>query len=106
MKIKINGVDADIRPENEKTVGEILGALDAWLEGTGHRLSGLNIDGKAVNAQEMELSFSRGIETVNIIDIFTTSLPQLVAESLVRTMQDIEEFQKAGFDEKAEFSDR
>jgi hypothetical protein len=29
MKIKINGADADIRPENEKTVGEILSALDA-----------------------------------------------------------------------------
>jgi len=104
MKIKINGADADIKPENEKTVGEILSALDAWLAGTGHRLSGLNIDGKMVNAREMELSFSRGIDTIDTIDISTSSLPQLVAESIVRTMQDIEEFQKAGFDEKTEFS--
>jgi len=104
MKIKINGADADIKPENEKTVGEILSAFDAWLAGTGHRLSGLIIDGKAVNAREMELSFTRDIETIDTIDICTTSLPQLVAESLMRTMQDIEEFQKAGFDEKAGFS--
>jgi hypothetical protein len=106
MKIKINGVDADIKPENEKTAGEILGALDAWLAGTGHRLSGLNIDGKTVNAQEMELFFSRGIETIDTIDISTSSLPQLVAESLARTMQDIEEFKEAGFDEKAGFADK
>jgi hypothetical protein len=106
MKIKINGVDADIKPENEKTVGEILSALDAWLAGTGHRLSGLNIDGKAVGAQEMELSFSRGIETIHTIDIYTISLPQLVAESLIQTMRDIEEFQEAGFDEKAGFSEK
>jgi len=106
MKIKINGVDADIKPENEKTIGEILSALDAWLAGTGHRLSGLNIDGKAVNAREMELSFSRGIETIDTIDIYTSSLPQLIAESLTRTMRDIEEFQAVGFDEKAGFSDK
>jgi len=106
MKIKINGVDADIKPGNEKTIGEILNALDAWLVGTGHRLSGLNIDGKTVNAQEMELSFSRGIETVDTVDICTTSLPQLVAEGLLRTMQDIKEFQEAGFDEKTGFEDK
>jgi hypothetical protein len=103
MKIRIHGADADIKPENEKTVGEILSGLDSWLAGTGHRLSGLNIDGKAVNTQEMDLSFSRDIETVDTIDICTTSLPQLVAESISRTMQDIEDFQQAGFDEKAEF---
>jgi len=106
MKIKINGVDADIKPENEKTVGEILSALDVWLAGTGHRMSGLNIDGKTVSAQEMELSFSRGIETVDTVDICTSSLPQLVSESLTRTMRDIEEYQALTFDEKAGFSDK
>jgi len=105
MKIKINGADADIKPENEKTVGEILGALDAWLAGTGHRLSGLNIDGKAVNAGEMELSFSRNIDTIDTIDIYTSSLPRLVAESLTLTMRNIEDFREAGFDEKAGFAD-
>jgi len=106
MKIKINGVDADIQPENEKTIGEILGALDGWLAGSGHRLSGLNIDGKTVSAQEMEQSFSRGIETINTVDICTTSLPQLVADSLNATMRDIEEFQVLAFDEKAVFADK
>jgi hypothetical protein len=106
MKIKINGVDADIKLENEKTVGEILSALDGWLSGSGHRLSGLNIDGKAVDAREMELSFSRGIETIDTVDICTTSLPQLVAESLGRTIRDIEEFQAAGFVEKEGFADK
>jgi len=106
MKIQINGVDADIKPENEKTVGEILSALDAWLAGSGHRLSGLNIDGKAVNVGEMELSFSKNIDTINTLDICTSSLPQLLVESLTRTMRDIEEFQSAGFDEKAGFSDK
>jgi hypothetical protein len=106
MKIKINGVDADIKPENEKTVGEILGAFDAWLAGSGHRMSGLNIDGKELSANEMELSFSRDIETVDTIDIRTAALPQLVAESLARTMRNIEEFQEAGFDDKEGFADK
>jgi len=105
MNIKINGADADIRPENERTVGEILSALDSWLTGTGHRLSGMNIDGKAVDAGEMELSFSKGIDTIDTLDICTSSLPQLVAESLLLTMRDIEEFKEAGFDKKAGFAD-
>jgi acyl carrier protein len=104
MKIKINGTDADIRPENEKTVGEILSALDSWLAGTGHRLSGLNIDGKAVNAQEMELSFSRDIDSIDTLDICTSSLLQLTADSLGRTMRDIADFQEAVFDDKAAFA--
>jgi len=106
MKIKINGVDADIQPENEKTIGEILGALDGWLAGSGHRLSGLNIDGKTVSAPEMEQSFSRDIETIDTVDICTTSLPQLVADSLGATMRDIEEFQALAFDEKAGFTEK
>jgi hypothetical protein len=104
MKIKLNGVDADIKPENEKTIGEILSALDAWLTGSGHRLSGLIIDGKAVNAREMDLSFSKCIDTVDTLDICTSSLSQLISESLTRTIQDIDDFQALTFDEKAAYS--
>jgi len=106
MKIKINGADADIKLENEKTVGEILGALYAWLTGTGHRLSGLNIDGKTISAREMELSFLKSIDTINTIDISTSPLSQLIAESLIMTMRDIEEFKDADFDKKAGFADK
>ena len=50
MKIQINGTDADIRPETEKNVGEVLCALEAWLTNSGFRLSGLSIDGEIIGA--------------------------------------------------------
>jgi hypothetical protein len=103
MKIKINGADADIRPENEKTIGEVLSALDAWLTGSGLRLSGLIIDGKEVNAGEMELSFGKNIDSIDTIDIHTSSLLDLIADGLTRTMRDIQEFQALTFEEKAAF---
>jgi len=103
MKIQINGVDADIQLEAEKNVGEILCALDAWLNDTGHRLSGLNIDGKTISAGSIDACFNRNIDTISILDIHTTPVLQLFAESLVNTIQDINAYEAAAFEEKGLF---
>jgi len=106
MKIRINGVDADIQLETEKNVGEILCALDIWLNDMGHRLSGLNIDGETISAGSIDACFGRNIDTINILDIHTTSVLQLFAESLVNTMQDISAYEAAGFEERGRFSEQ
>ncbi|MDR0456741.1 MAG: hypothetical protein LBH20_08685 [Treponema sp.] len=106
MKIRINGVDADIQLETEKNVGDILCALDAWLKGTGHRLSGMSIDGEAVSADSIEICFSRNIDAINTLDIYTTPVLQLFAESLVNTMQDINAYESAAFEEKSRFAEQ
>lgn len=103
MEIRINGDVADIQLEAEKTIGEILSALDAWLAGTGHRLSGLCINGEQVSAGLMEESFIREIDTVKTLDIITSSLPELLAESLCSLLQDLDTFEQTGFSEKAPF---
>jgi hypothetical protein len=100
MKIRINGADADIQLETEKTVGEVLSALDAWITGTGHRLSGLGIDGLAVNTDSMETCFGKPVDTVDTLDIYTNSVLELFAESLLRVLQDINIYETAGFEEK------
>ena len=106
MKIRINGADADIRPDTEKTVGEILSVMESWLSGSGHRLSGLNVDGEMISAESMEACFTREIDTIDTMDISTSSLPQLLAESLMHLLQDTEEYEAAGFEEKALFAAR
>jgi len=100
MKIRINGADADIRPETEKTVGEILSALETWLEGTGHRLSGLGLDGTAVTSDSMEVCFGRNIDTVDVLDIYTSSITELFAECLFNVLEAIDAYEAAGFEEK------
>jgi len=100
MKIRINGTDADIRPETEKTVGEILSALEVWLEGTGHRLSGLGIDGTAMTTDSMGTCFGRDIDTVDILDIYTSSISELFAECLLHVLETINAYEAADFEEK------
>jgi len=100
MKIRINGADADIQPESEKTVGEILSALEAWLEGTGHRLSGLGIDGRVVTADAVEACFGMEIDKIGALDIYTSSVAELFAECLLRVAEDVDAYEAAGFEEK------
>jgi len=100
MRIRINGADADIRLETEKTVGEILSALEAWLEGTGHRLSGLGIDDNAIPADSIELCFGMDIDTVDTLDIYTSSVTDLFAECLLQVMEAIDIYTTASFEEK------
>ena len=104
MRIRINGTDADIKLETEQTVGEILAGLEQWLAGSRsggeHRLSGLAINGETVHTGSLEASFGRGIDSIETLDIFTSSLPELTAESLCNVLQDIEEYETLDFGEK------
>ena len=103
MEIRINGAVADIQLESEKTIGEILGALDNWLSGTGHRLSGIEIDGKPVNASSLDECFAKEITDVKTINIITSSMPELMAESLFNLLNEIKIFEEINFSEKAHF---
>jgi len=104
MKITINGADADIRPDTEKTVGDILCGLEAWLADSGFRLSGLSIDGETIGTASMETCFARDIGSIGTLDVRTSSLPQLIAECLVNVMQDISVFEAADFTERKAFA--
>jgi hypothetical protein len=104
MKIRINGVDADIQLETEQNVGEILCGLDAWLNNTGHRLSGMSIDGEIISAGSIDACFGRNIETITTLDLYTTPVLQLFAESLINTLQDINAYETAIFEEKGRFA--
>jgi hypothetical protein len=100
MRIRINGKDADIRLEAERTVGEILAALEQWLDNSGHRLSGLTIDGESIYTGSLEASFGRDIDSIETLDMFTSSLLELTAESLLKVCQDIAEYAAQCFEER------
>jgi len=104
MKIRINGADADIQLEAEKNVGEILYALDSWLADTGHRLSGIAVNGKAIDADSMDACFATSVHAVDTLDISTNAIIELFAESLFFTLQDITAYEAAGFEDKSRFA--
>ena len=103
MEIKINGQTADVTIDSERTVGEVMAGLEQWLANSGHRFSGLAIDGQTVDASSMEEAFSREIDAVKALDIHTTSIAELAAVCLLQLLDDIEEFENLGFEEKKSF---
>ena len=104
MKIRVNGLDADMQPETEKTVGEVLAAMESWLTGSGHRLSGLCIDGETANLETIEESFNREIDTIHTLDISTSSLTELIAESLFNIIEDVKTYEAASFEQRIPFA--
>jgi hypothetical protein len=104
MRIRINGADADIQLEAEKNVGEILCGLDSWLSGTGHRLSGIAVNGEAPDSDSMDACFDRSVDAVDTLDISTSAIVELFAESLIHTIQDIDAYEAAGFEDKGRFA--
>jgi len=81
MEIRINGQDVDITIDSEKTIGEIIAGLDRLLANSGHRLSGLSIDGQAGDTSLLEQFFSREIDSVKTLDIYTKTIAELTAMS-------------------------
>jgi hypothetical protein len=98
MNITINGNPADITLETEKNVGDVLAGLDGWLAGSGFRLSGLAIDGKAADSGSMETLFNRELADIQSLDIKTSSLGELTAEALLYTREDCEVYEQGSFE--------
>jgi hypothetical protein len=100
MNIRINGKEADIQLETEQTVGDILSGLGQWLANSEYRLSGMAIDGETIHTGSLEASFDRDISSIGTLDILTSSLPELTAESLLNVLRDIADYEVCGFEEK------
>ena len=103
MEIRINGQKAYVTIDNEKTIGEVMAGMDEWLANSGHRLSGLSIDGQAADASSLEAFFSKAVDKVKEIDIFTSSLAELTSQTMLNLIGDIEEYEGLNFDEKSKF---
>ena len=106
MEILINGNAADITLESEKTVGDVIAGLENWISGSGHRLSGISIDGKNVLLSSIDEIFSADLKKFKVIDIHTSSITDLTIESFANLINDAKEFDSLDFNEKNKYLDR
>jgi len=65
--------------------------------------SGISVDGQSADVSQLEQIFSRDINTVKTIDVYTSSLASLTAESLESLYKDAQEFEKLNYEEKSSF---
>ncbi|MCL2243861.1 MAG: hypothetical protein FWC03_05250 [Treponema sp.] len=103
MEIKINGKPLNFTLDNEKTIGEVLAALEQWLTDSGHRMSELSIDGEIISASMIEDAFSRDIMTLKILDISTKTTAELATSCLLTLLDDIKKYESLDYGEKTQF---
>jgi hypothetical protein len=83
MDIYIDGNRLDVMLEAEQTVGDLFVSLEKWLSDTGFRFNAFQLDGKNIPASEVETAFSTNVHDVARVDIETTSVTCLYAETLL-----------------------
>jgi hypothetical protein len=101
MDITINGKAADITLEGEKTLGDVLAGLEAWLRDSGHRLSGLEVDGEKADSRSLESFFNREVAGIGVLNLSTSSWAELAAEALGDLYGEAEKFLECPFGERA-----
>lgn len=103
MEIRIDGKTADVTLEEEKNIGQVVASLEQWLSNSAHRLSGLLVDGKEISSSSLEKVFSMDIDSINTLDIKTSSVADLTAECLSNILDDINNFQTLKHEDKNKF---
>ncbi|MDR0400369.1 MAG: hypothetical protein LBH51_05440 [Treponema sp.] len=83
IRITIDGQDADITLENERTIGDVLAGLEQWLRGSGYRLSGLEVDGETADSRSLDRFFGQDLAAVEILNIKTSSWAEHAVQSIV-----------------------
>lgn len=82
MKISINNQHIDITIEQERTLGEILGKLEAECEKEGSTITGIRIDGQEIPASQLDAYFAKDPQSVDSVELFATSAAEI--QTLVR----------------------
>jgi hypothetical protein len=103
MDITINGKITDITLEDEKTLGEVLAGLETWLRDSGHRLSGLEVDGEKADSLSLEGFFNREVTEIGALNLSTSTWAELGAEALTGLYGEAEDFLNCPFGERAAF---
>jgi hypothetical protein len=82
MIITINNQPLDFALEDEKTLGEVFGGLESWLESGGLSISAVEVDGETESAGALDAVFLRTVDTVSVVSIYTRKLERTSLESL------------------------
>jgi hypothetical protein len=100
MEIFIDGKAADITLESEKNLGDFLTGIEQWLEGGGRRLREVSLDGRNIDADTLAGCLDRNLQDIKTIAIKTVCWPELAADALIYTLEDIAAWKEASLEEK------
>ena len=84
MVIKINGEELAYTLEDENTIGEVLGGIEAACRQAHETVVDVQVDGKQLTAEELDRLFAQSPDSGITIDLSTVS-----GESIRRYMQEL-----------------
>ncbi|MDR1325039.1 MAG: hypothetical protein LBK00_03270 [Treponema sp.] len=101
MHIFINEKPADIVIEEEKTIGDVLAGIDAWLTGSENRISGLRINDESICLSTMTKAFEQSLEHIDSLNITVSTWDSLAVEALLDSQEALLCYAAGSFDDKA-----
>ncbi|MDR2177601.1 MAG: hypothetical protein LBP20_06105 [Treponema sp.] len=100
MNITIDGKQADIILEQEKTIGDVLSGLEDWLRGSGYRISGISVNGETVGEDSLDCFFNRNLSTVETLDLRTSSWAEHAVQSIASLYDVVQELENSAYAER------
>jgi hypothetical protein len=100
MDIFINEQPATITLESEKTLGEFLSGIEAWLAGSENRISGLRINGKVITAAALTEAFEQDLEGIQRLDVTVSTGSQLAFEALLNSQVSLSMYENGSFEDR------
>jgi hypothetical protein len=92
----IDGSVADIKFENEKTMGEVLTGIEKWVDESGFCLSRINIDGVEAETSDITALFDAEIRDTKTLLIETTPFAVLYREAIDELKVTLSAWRQAG----------
>jgi flagellin-specific chaperone FliS len=100
MTTIIDGSVADIKFENEKTIGDVLTGIESWVSESGFCLSRVNIDGAEAETSDMDVLFEAEIKDTKTLLIETKPFAMLYEAALDELKRTLSSWQQVGGDKR------
>ncbi|MBB5218501.1 MULTISPECIES: hypothetical protein [Treponema] len=110
MELKINGQNADVTLENEKTIGEVLKAFEEEAAKNNAATIGITINGKKILAEDFDSACLMELKDDTVIELEVISEPEIKDsfihcgtsfETLSEKLENISIYLQSGKDEQA-----
>ena len=102
MDIYINDAKAEVALDDEKTLGDIMAGIEAWISPTGNRIQKIMTNGKEVPADLLSSAFDTQILDIERLDIYISAWIELASEALDALLASCLELEKASFEERTQ----
>jgi len=104
MEIFINGRNADITLDSEKTLGDVLSGIEMWISPAKSRIRAISVDGESLLNDALTESFSRDLRNIGKLEITVSSWRELAAEALKVLYANCKLYTDAPFNERSQIS--